>query len=77
MEHEIKKNQPIVCPCCGYEESYVDEYEMDFEVSGTLFSVRRICCACAHSFTDYYLAKYDGYADTTGFYNKDGEREGD
>ena len=73
----LKKNYAYICPNCQNEDTIQCGTEMTFEEKGILFSVEWYCDECETTFYDHFLGKYDGYSDSSGVYDKDGNRVGD
>lgn len=69
---ESKKHGAYVCPKCGEEiETEVYDSDTDFDSICHRFG----CKTCGHAWMEYFIMAYDGYADETGDYDKDGRRE--
>lgn len=77
--YQGKKDRDDVCPYCGCDRVYNDEYQMDYDGESLIFGVTKVCenNDCGHSFTDWYKAKYDGYTSSDGIFDADGNKVSD
>ena len=67
------KNEDWVCPKCGSDDCECYDNEFDFNSL-----MRKMTCkACDHTWREYFIVRYDGYADESGVYDKDGVIEED
>nr|DAG48670.1 MAG TPA: hypothetical protein [Caudoviricetes sp.] len=58
----------IICPMCGNADNELQAQKLiDMSLLLTYS-----CPHCKHSWVDSYILVYDGYADNTGSYDRDG-----
>ena len=68
-ERKMEKRDIGICPKCGYDESVMEDYEMDVDCLWTEWT----CLECGESWNEYYTLIYDGYHYNGVTYDADGK----
>ena len=63
------KNEAFVCPLCGSDNTYIEDYDMDVDC---LWVLHR-CVKCQATWGEYYTLTYDGYRYDGKSYDADGK----